>query len=103
VGQQRRRSGHSREGFRQVRSKPVLSGEASMPGAHAAWRALPRPANQGAACGGLAADRQPPHFNLILEKFSVQKLGSIALFGPLKQILPDLTNFCRFAHLWNNS
>jgi hypothetical protein len=30
---------------------------------------------------------------------SVWKLGSIALFGPLKQILLDLNIFFRFAHL----
>jgi hypothetical protein len=29
----------------------------------------------------------------------VWKLDCIALFGPLKQILSDVNNFCRFAHL----
>jgi hypothetical protein len=32
-------------------------------------------------------------------KTEVRELNCIALFGPLKQILADLHNFCRFAHL----
>jgi hypothetical protein len=39
---------------------------------------------------------------LILEK-SVWKLVCITLFGPFKQILIDLNNFCIFAHLYNKS
>jgi hypothetical protein len=35
----------------------------------------------------------------ILKKLSICKLGCIALFGPFKQILLDLNNCCRFAHL----
>jgi hypothetical protein len=31
-----------------------------------------------------------------------RKLSRIALFGPLKQILADLHNFCRFAHMQKN-
>jgi hypothetical protein len=40
---------------------------------------------------------------LILEKFQVWKLVCIGLFGPFKQIIPDLNNFCRFVHLYNKS
>jgi hypothetical protein len=34
----------------------------------------------------------------LLEKL-IWKLGCIALFGPLKQIVLDLNNFCRFVNL----
>jgi hypothetical protein len=32
------------------------------------------------------------------KKNPVWKLSGLALFGPLKQILSDLHNFCRIAH-----
>jgi hypothetical protein len=38
---------------------------------------------------------------LILEKFQVWKSALLAPFGPLKQILPNLHNFCRFSHFYN--
>jgi hypothetical protein len=33
------------------------------------------------------------------ENFQVWELNCIALFEPLKQILKDISKFCRFSHL----
>jgi hypothetical protein len=58
------------------------------------------PATPGARCQSVT--ESPWHGHVRARELAgtcVWKLVHRDLFGPLKQILPELKNFCRFAHL----